>query len=122
MTGLAPAGWPRDLAAPGSAPFTHEVVAWLLDRGPGELRTSDLRRYPLALAWYVEHHVDGALAGARAAYAQARTALAPLGPADVEVAQRAIEAEGARLTQVLREVRLVRGALLMALPDESPRP
>ena len=122
MAGLAPAGWPRDLGAPGTAPFGDEVVGWLLDRGPGELRASELRRYPLALAWYVEHHVDGALAGARSAYAQARTALAPLGAADVEVAQRTIEAEGARLTQVLREVRLVRGALLMALPDGPARP
>lgn len=88
------------------------MVGWLLDRGPADLRTSPLRRLPLALAAYVSHHVDASLAGARTAYARARAELGGLlEPAALAEVQRALEAEGARLLQVQREVRLVASAL-----------
>lgn len=122
MAGLAPAGWPRDLPPVSTPEFSATVVSWLLDRGPGDLRTSELRLLPLALATYLEHHLQGALDGARTAYARARTDLVALPPEEIERAQRALEAEGARLVQVLREVRLVRGALLMADIDKPSRP
>ena len=84
------------------------MINWLLDRGPADLRTSALRRHPLALASYVGHHVDACVEAARVAYARARSELgAVLDPADLSVVQRALEAEGARLLAVQRHVRMV---------------
>ena len=108
----APLGWPKDLPPPGSAAFEDRVVGWLLDRAPGEIRTSRLRGYPVALATYVEHHVAGCLSATRRAYGQARVELSPLmEAAEVQIVQQALEAEGARLLQVEREVRLVARAV-----------
>jgi hypothetical protein len=105
-------GWPRDLPEPGSAAFPDRVVGWLLDRGPAELRSSDLRHLPLALAHVVGHVVDGEVAGLRTAYARVRVDLADeYAAADVQRILAALEAEGARLLAVLREVALVREAL-----------
>lgn len=88
------------------------MVSWLLDRGPADLRTSALRRHPLALASYVGHYVDACVEGARMAYARARSELgAVLDPADLSVVQQALEAEGARLLTVQREVRMVSGVM-----------
>ncbi|MUH45622.1 MAG: hypothetical protein F2793_03830 [Actinobacteria bacterium] len=88
-------------------------MPWLLDQGPASLRTSELRHLPVALAMYVGHHVEGGLVGARRAYAQARAELGPHLPADqLTRAQQAFEAEGARLLQTQREVRLVLHALI----------
>lgn len=107
-----PPGWPRDLPPPGSAELGERVVPWLLDRGPGELRTSRLRAHPRALAAYLNHYVAGCLAATREAYARARAELGPhLEPAELTEVQRALEAEGARLLQVQRELRLVAQAL-----------
>ena len=107
-----PPGWPADLPAPGQPEFDERVVGWLLDRGPADLRTSQLRLRPVALAGYLAHHVDACLAGARTAYARARAELgALLEPAALTEVQQALEAEGARLLQVQREVRLVTAAL-----------
>lgn len=105
-------GWPADLPVPGEQGFDDRVVGWLLDRGPAELRTSSLRFQPLALAVYIGHQADASLEGARAAYGRARTELGPyLDPDQLGAVQRALEAEGARLLQVQREVRLVAAAL-----------
>lgn len=104
---MTPAGWPRDLPPPGTDEFDARVVSWLLDRGPGELRASQLRTLPRALAAYVQHHVEGSLNGARAAYSRARTELLGLTADELERTLRAVEAEGARLLQVQREVALV---------------
>lgn len=104
---MVPAGWPRDLPPPGTDEFEVRVVPWLLDRGPGELRASDLRLLPRALAAYVRHHVEGSLSGARETYARARTELTGMSADELERTLRAVEAEGARLLQVQREVSLV---------------
>ena len=112
-----PPGWPRDLAPPGTEEFSAQVCAWLLDRGPGELRTSALRVQPLALATYLDHHVQACLEAARRAYAQARTELAQLAPEEIARAQQALEAEGARLLQAQREVGLVLRELRRAAPE-----
>jgi hypothetical protein len=107
-----PPGWPVDLPAVAQPEFAQRVVGWLLDRGPADLRTSPLRRTPLALAAYVRQHIDACLAGARTAYSRARAELAGLlEPAELEQVQQALAAEGARLLQVQREVRLVEAAL-----------
>ena len=108
----APLGWPKDLPPAGSANFELRVVPWLLDRGPGELRTSRLRAYPQALASYLEHYVQGCLTATREAYSRARVELGPhLQPHELAEVHQALEAEGARLLQVQRELRLVAQAL-----------
>ncbi len=120
MTRFVPPGWPRGLPPGGTPEFDERVVGWLLDQGPADLRTSELRHLPLALATYVEHHLDGCLEGARRAYGQARTQLGPAMPADqLERAQRAFEAEGARLLQAQREVRLVLEAMRVGSPGKG---
>lgn len=115
-------GWPQDLPHPGTREFQGRVVNWLLDRGPGDLRTTALRRHPVALAAFLVHFLDGCLVGARAAYAQARVELGPaMEPVDVAEVMRALEAEGARLVQTRREVDLVRRALLEAAQTRRPQ-
>lgn len=105
-------GWPRDLPDPGSAAFADRVVGWLLDRGPADLRASDLRHLPLALAHVVAHVVEGEVSGLRSAYARVRVDLAEAyAAADIARVLAALEAEGARLLAVQREVMLVREAL-----------
>lgn len=112
MAGGAPAGWPRDLPPPGTDEFEAKVCGWLLDRGPADLRLSVVRTIPLALARIVAHQVTASLDGMRAAYASARVELRDyLTPDQISTTQSALEAEGARLLQVQREVRLVEEAL-----------
>jgi hypothetical protein len=73
---------------------------------------------PIALARIVTHHVAASLDGMRRAYASARVELGEwLPPDQVAVAQAAIEAEGARLLQVQREVSLVEQALRRSAVD-----
>jgi hypothetical protein len=104
----APPGWPRDLPPPVTEEFLTRVTGWLLDRGPADLRLSPLRHYPLALARVIAHIIDGQLEGTRRAYAQARVELADaLSPNAISVVQSALEAEGARLLTVQRELALV---------------
>ena len=87
-------------------------MRWLLDAGPGELRTSALRGFPRALAVHVVRLLDAELEATRASYARARTDLAGM-PADaLEAVQLALEAEGARLLAAGREARLVQQALM----------
>ena len=105
-------GWPPDLPPGAADEFDARVVGWLLDRAPADLRTSPLRRYPVALAAFVQHHVAASLEGARTAYARARTELSGILEADaLSEVQRALEAEGARLLQTQREVGLVAATL-----------
>jgi hypothetical protein len=108
-------GWPHDLAPPGTDEFRAGVATWLLDRGPAELRTSPVRTLPLALGRIVAHHVDACLDGTRRAYAKARVELGEFLPPDqLAVVQSALEAEGARLLTMRREVTLVDEALQRA--------
>jgi hypothetical protein len=111
----APPGWPRGLPPPGTTEFDDKVCGWLLDRGPADLRLSPLRLLPLALARVVAHVVAGELDGTRNAYASARVELGGVLPADqLAVVHSALEAEGARLLHVQREVALVEEALRAA--------
>jgi hypothetical protein len=72
-----------------------------------------LRKQPAALAYVIASHTEATLVGARSAYARLRTDLGGvLEPAQVESALQALEAEGARLLQVRREVDLVAQACL----------
>ena len=104
----APAGWPRDLAPAGTSEFDDDVTAWLLDRGPADLRLSPVRTLPIALARIVSHHITSSLDGTRAAYAAARVELGEyLTPDQVSIVHSALEAEGARLLRTQREVALV---------------
>ena len=64
------------------------------------------------LARFTYHHVETARAGAREAYARARTELGDdVNPEVLDAALRALEAEGARLNRALREVAMVEDAL-----------
>jgi len=111
--GQAPPGWPRRVVAPGVPDWEASAAAWLLDQCPADYRAHDvLRRHPVVLARFAAHHVDAALAGARAAYAGARRELRDqVSPEVLEASLRALEAEGARLARASREVALVEEAL-----------
>ena len=110
---VIPVGWPQDLPPPQDPEFAERVVGWLLDRGPAELRTSALRAQPVVLAYVIQAHTEATLVGARSAYARLRTDLGEiLEPAQIDGALQALEAEGARLLQLRREVDLVVQACL----------
>jgi hypothetical protein len=107
-----PAGWPRDLPPGGTSEFDAKIVGWLLDRGPADLRMSPIRQHPIALARLVSRVVAAELDATRQAYASARVELRDyLTPDEVSVVHSALEAEGARLLQVQREVALVEDVL-----------
>jgi hypothetical protein len=108
MPSHAPTGWPRDLPPPGTQEFEAKVTGWLLDRGPADVRGSALRQFPVALSAYLAHVIDAELEGTRRAYASARVSLGGrLSPDQLTAVQSALEAEGARLLHVQRELRLV---------------
>ena len=110
---VKPVGWPQDLPGPQDPEFAERVVGWLLDRGPADLRLSPLRTQPIALSFVIRAHAEATLAGARSAYARLRTELAAvLDQQEIDTALQALEAEGARLLQVRREVDLVAQACL----------
>jgi len=85
-----------------------------MDQCPPEYRGHEvLRRHPVVLARFAAHHIDAALAGARAAYGAARRELGErVEPEVIEASLRALEAEGARLARASREIVLVEEALL----------
>ncbi|MBM3668801.1 MAG: hypothetical protein FJW97_02120 [Actinobacteria bacterium] len=100
--------WPRDLVDAGHPEFLEHAERWLLDRSPPEWRTSTLRGDVPALAWAVTHHIEGARAGARQAYREARPRFQePL----LTRVHTALESYGAHLLTVEREVAQVRRAL-----------
>jgi hypothetical protein len=112
MASGGPPGWPRDLPPGGTAEFDARVVGWLLDRAPADVRGSALRHFPIALGRVVAHVVAGELVGIRNAYSTARSELGEhLAADELATVQAALEAEGARLLAVQREVALVEEAL-----------
>ena len=112
---MVPPGWPKDLPPAGTAEFDARVASWLLDRGPAELRTSNLRNSPLALAFVVSQVLAGSCEGVRAAYRTARNDLAGrMDQPEFVAVQTGLEALGAQLTASKREVDLVSNALLRA--------
>lgn len=108
-----PAGWPREVPAPGTPGWERRAVAFLLDAAPGEFRTEQLyRRQPVVLAWRVHSLVQTQLEAARVSYARARADLADLvAPEVVGEALAALEREGAHLLALRREVDLLGRAL-----------
>jgi hypothetical protein len=110
---VAPPGWPKAVRPPGVPGWEGTAAAWLLDLCPADYRAHEvLRRHPVVLARFTAHHVESALAGARAAYAGARRELGEVAESEVvDAALRALEAEGARLARAEREVALVEEAL-----------
>jgi hypothetical protein len=73
---------------------------------------SPIRQHPIALARLVSREVAAELDATRQAYAAARVELRDyLTPDEVSVVHSALEAEGARLLQVQREVTLVEDVL-----------
>ena len=110
---MRPAGWPAALTEPDDPEFPQRAMGWLFDLGPAEWRSSAvLREQPLALAFRARHDVDARLEGARAAYAAARVELSEVVEAPVVGSLlAALEAEGARLVALRREVALVEEAL-----------
>jgi hypothetical protein len=109
----SPPGWPVDLPPPQSDEFGDEVVAWLLDRAPGQWRSHlVLRRQPRALAQLLTDHLASELAGLRKSYASARRVLGGVVPvAEMPLLLTAIEAEGADTAETLRQVTQVGEAL-----------
>lgn len=112
MVVRSPAGWPAEVPPPGSPEFPERVVGWLLDQGPACLRTSALRAHPASLAAAVDQIIEGEIEGLRRAYSTTRS---DLRGTSAEPATDAIlaglEAAGAALLQVRREVQSVRAAL-----------
>ena len=110
---VTPAGWPADLAPPGTEQFADQVTGWLLDRGPGEWRLhAVLRRHPRALARLLVQHLDSRLTGLRHTYGAARRELAEVIPeAEMSELLAAIEADGALTAEILRQVQQVDEAL-----------
>jgi hypothetical protein len=112
MASSGPLGWPRDLPPPLTEEFAAKVTGWLLDRGPADLRLSTIKQYPVALARVISHVLEGQIEGVRHAYANARVELGEsLDAAQIAVVQAGLEAEGARIISVQRELALVEEAL-----------
>ncbi|MFM9134648.1 MAG: hypothetical protein ACKOT0_04310 [bacterium] len=108
-----PPGWPARLPEPEDPEFPAAALAWLLDQGPGEWRAlPGLRDSPEALAFRARCEVRGRLEAARTTYAGLRRELGEeLAPAEMDAALAAVEAEGAGLLALEREVGLVAAAL-----------
>ena len=111
---MKPVGWPAGLPDPEDPDFAARAAAWLLDIGPAEWRGSHLlREHPIVLAFRARHDVQARIEGARAAYAAARAELSDaVAPQVLAGFLAALEAEGAALVALEREVTLVEEALL----------
>lgn len=109
-----PAEWPADLPPASSAEFDSRVVGWLLDRSPGVVRGSELRRQPLALGVVARHLVMGEIEGLRRAYSTARTELGG-SSADLATTLPALETVAADLLRTQREIE----AVIQALRDRE---
>lgn len=107
-----PAGWPQAVSPPGSEDLEATAVEWLLSELVPGLRTSAIRRYPVALAAIAKHVATGAVDGARAGYRTARTELGEaLPPHAVDAALAAYKDEGRRLAAAAKGAELVERAL-----------
>lgn len=111
--GVAPAGWPGEVRAPGVPGWERSAVAWLLDLAPADYRGYPvLTGHPVALAVVVGHHVAAQQAGARSAVAGARRELAAaLPPPALDALLEVLAQEEARLAAAHRGVDLVEQAL-----------
>lgn len=99
------------VAAPDDAEFAESATRWLWDVSSVDRSAASVwGRHPQALAFRVACDIEARIHGARLAYARARTALAESG-VDAEEVLRQIEAEGAELQRLQREVAMVGEAL-----------
>ena len=99
------------VADPDSAEFPESASRWLWDVGSIERSpTSVWARHPRALAFRVACDLEARVEGARSAYARARTVMTETG-LDPGEALEALEAEGADLQRLQREVAMVSEAL-----------
>lgn len=107
-----PAGWPEAVAPPGSERFEATAVEWLLSELVPDLRTSAVRRYPVALAVIARHVTSGAVDGARDGYRRARAELGEvIPPHAVDQALTAYRDQGRRLAAAEKAAELVERAL-----------
>ena len=113
-----PAGWPSQVASPGSVRMRRDAVAFLLEHCPPEFRAHvPLRRRPLVLARLAAAHVDNQLKVTRRALAQEREGpeqTAVLGILDDAAA--VLRKEETRLIKASRSVALVEQALRAETP------
>lgn len=108
---MRPPGWPDGVSDPDEGDFTDSAVRWLWDiASVPRSSTSVWALHPRALAFRVACDLEARVEGARAAYARARRALADSG-VELEDVLTALEAEGAELQRLQREVDLVAQAL-----------
>jgi len=109
----APVGWPEVIPPPGAPEWQRRAVAWLFDLCPGEYRRYDvLRRHPVLLARLAVAQVEASIEAARSGWSGIRVELRDqIEPSVIEAAISMYEREGARLSALVREVRLVEAAL-----------
>jgi hypothetical protein len=107
-----PRGWPEAVSPPGTRGWEETAEGWLLGLMPGYRQNPAAREHPVVLAFIARHVLDGAVEGARQGYRVTRRELAGQVPPPVVAAALAeFRAEGRRLSEVLRAVELVEGAL-----------
>ncbi|MET9341691.1 hypothetical protein [Nonomuraea sp. NPDC003804] len=108
-----PPEWPPEVRPPSVPDWESSAVAWLLDAVPPDYRGYEvLRRHPIALARMAGHHVDSAIAAARAGYRSAAVDLKDrLPPHAVEAVLDVYRAEGPRLVRLARSISVVERAL-----------
>ncbi len=103
-----PAGWPADLVPAQDQEFLGQVSRWLLERLPGEFRTSRSRNDPVGLAWVLQKRIQADLELMRRLYATARTGSGSAAP---EILLESLSQVGAQLLRTAREVNFVATAL-----------
>lgn len=110
---MVPAGWPEQVAAPGTTDWERSASIWLFDCCPADYRGYQvLHRHPLVLARFAADFVDSQIRASRQALAKARVDLGDCVEVQVlEAATQVLEAECARLTRVRRGVALIEEAL-----------
>ena len=108
---VRPPGWPTRVSDPDVSDFPESAERWLWDVGstPRDLGSAWAGR-PRALAFRVACDLAARVEGTRAAYSRARQELAGAG-GDIDAVLAALEAEGAALQALQREVSLVAEAL-----------
>lgn len=107
-----PPGWPEAVAPPGTGDWEASAVEWLVSELVPDLRTSAVRRYPVALAVIARHVTGGAVEGARDGYRRARTELGEaIPPHAVDHVLTAYRDQGRRLAAAEKAAELVERAL-----------
>jgi len=109
-------GWPKDLVNIQDEDFPSQTTNWLLDRLPGEFRSSEIRSDPRSLAWVLQGVVEGEIEIFRHLYGTAR-GQAPT--SNMNLLLESLSGMGAMLVKTQREVSLVVAALESYSGDKS---